>query len=126
MRSILRFAIVFALTTTSATAVVVRSDRAQQELSLNPRGVVVIENIQGYIEVVGGDGANVVVTADRTIHAADANALSEAQRVVHRVLEGNDKLRIIRTVAPAGPSPRWNAQVNYTISVPRTASVKIN
>ncbi|HUP48495.1 MAG TPA: hypothetical protein VNA04_06875 [Thermoanaerobaculia bacterium] len=107
-----------------AGAGVVVSDRLQHEVSLNPSGLVVIDNTAGNIEVTGGSDAKVVIRADRVIRADDGAALAEARQHVNRVVEGNDKTRVIRTLGPA-VTPRWNAQVHYTVVVPRAANLKI-
>lgn len=125
-KSVVRLAVLILLTASSALASVKKTDRAQQQLAIAPGGVLIIDNVQGNIDVVGGDTTTVMVTADRTIKAQDANALAEAQKVVHRTLGGNEMNRFIRTIAPVAPNSRWTAQVDYRVSVPRTVAVKIS
>jgi DUF4097 and DUF4098 domain-containing protein YvlB len=108
-----------------ASAVVV-NDRAQHEVSLAPNGVLVIENPHGNIDITGGDEAKLVMVSDRTIRAVNDAAVGEARQAVQRVLEGNEQTRVIRTVMPQGSNSRWSAQVHYTVTVPRMATVKIS
>lgn len=110
----------------SASADILATDRANQELTIRPNGVLVIDNVQGTIDVIAGDEPKLQIIADRVIRAADASIVAEARQVVHRVLEGTENTRIIRTVMPSAPNPRWSAQVNYKITIPRTANLKIN
>ena len=120
--------VIVASASASLAAEVRVADRATQDVSLATGGVVVIENTlaAGNIEVIGADVAKISITADRLIRGVDAAAVNEARQVVHRVIEGTERARIIRTAAPGGTNPRWAVQVNYSVIVPRTASVKIN
>ena len=112
----------------SAAAAVTATDRAHNEFSMSPTGVLVIENNFGNVHISGSDDAKVSITADRVIRAQDGSVLAEARQAVQRIIEGNDRIRYIRTVQPLRSlalNPRWRAQVNYIVAVPRTAHIKI-
>jgi DUF4097 and DUF4098 domain-containing protein YvlB len=114
----------FAAASAAAAGVIV-TDRQSYEVALNPSGLIVIDNPYGNIQVTVSDQATVAVTADRVIRAADDAALAEARRIVQRTTEGNEKTRVIRSIQPAAFPSRWNAQVHYSIRMPRTANLKI-
>ncbi|HEU4521418.1 MAG TPA: hypothetical protein VFT12_05400 [Thermoanaerobaculia bacterium] len=120
----LTLGIAFAAAAT-ATAGVMVTDRQSFELPMNPSGVVVVENTYGNVQVSVSGEAKLSVTADRVIRAVDGAALAEARQAVQRVAEGTEKTRVLRTLHSGAASPRWSAQVNYTIVVPRNAHVKV-
>ena len=109
----------------SAVAQVIVTDPLEHEFAIVAGGLVVIDNAFGNIHVSTHNAAKAVVSADRVIHAVDGNAVAEARNAVQRVVEGNDKLKILRTVQPPGMNARWSAQVNYRIMLPRNVNLKI-
>jgi len=109
----------------AAVGQVIVTDPLEHEFAIAPGGLVVIDNAFGNIHVSTHNAAKAVVSADRVIRAVDGNAVSEARQVVQRVVEGNDKLKILRTVQPPGSNARWTAQVNYRVMLPRNVNLKI-
>lgn len=108
----------------TAAADLIVTDPLAHEFAIAPGGLVVIDNLVGNIHVSSHDSAKALVNADRVIRAVDASAVNEARQAVQRVAEGNDRMKILRTIHP-GASPRWQAQVNYTVVLPRNVSLKI-
>ncbi|MEA2337644.1 MAG: hypothetical protein QOE82_1651, partial [Thermoanaerobaculia bacterium] len=101
------------------------SSRVVREFPVDPAGSVWIDNPFGSIDVIGGDGNVISVTADRIINAPDAAMMKEASESVAMSFEGDTKVRLIRTLLPPGRNARWNAVVNYVVRVPRSLNVKI-
>ena len=120
---------IFALALLSATQLFgtsfATSNRVVREFPIDLAGSVWIDNPFGSIDVIGGDGNVVSVTADRVITAPDASSLKEAADNVAMSFEGDTKVRLIRTLLPPGRNVRWNAAVNYVIRLPRSVNVKI-
>jgi DUF4097 and DUF4098 domain-containing protein YvlB len=99
------------------------TNRVMRQLTIEPGGSVWIDNPFGSIDVIGGDGTLITVTADRSIVASDAVALKEAADAVVIAFEGDSKVRLIRTVMPALRNA--HATIDYTIRVPKNVAVKI-
>ncbi|HEX3068784.1 MAG TPA: hypothetical protein VHX14_09410 [Thermoanaerobaculia bacterium] len=98
-------------------------NRIVREFAIDPAGSVWIDNPFGSIDVIGGEGTVISVTAERSIVATDSTALKEAADAVVISFQGDSKVRLIRTVMPALRNA--HATVNYTIRVPKTVAVKI-
>lgn len=98
-------------------------NRIVREFAIDPAGSVWIDNPFGSIDVIGGEGTMISVTAERSIVATDSTALKEAADAVVISFQGDSKVRLIRTVMPALRNA--HATVNYTIRVPKTIAVKI-
>jgi DUF4097 and DUF4098 domain-containing protein YvlB len=101
------------------------SNRVVREFPIDPAGSVWIDNPFGSIDVIGGDGNVISVTADRVISAPDAAMMTEAANAVAMSFEGDGKVRLIRTLLPPGRNARWSAVVNYVVRIPRGLNVKI-
>lgn len=126
MRRLQIFAVILALSVTGpAAARVIKGDPLEHEFALAPGGVIVIDNAFGNIQVSTHDAARVIVSADRVISAVDPAAYNEARQAVQRVIEGNERMKFIRTVHSIGQNPRWTAQVHYKVVVPRNTNIKI-
>jgi DUF4097 and DUF4098 domain-containing protein YvlB len=97
--------------------------RIVREFAIEPTGSVWIDNPFGSVEVIGGDGTVVSITAERTIVATDQLAAREAAESVAVAFEGDTKVRLIRTVMPALRNA--HATVDYIIHVPRSVAIKI-
>jgi DUF4097 and DUF4098 domain-containing protein YvlB len=107
---------------------VTASDRRIKELPVELIGSLWIDNPFGSIDITGADSGNIIVTATRTVVAADKEALKEGQEQTEIKFEGDAKVRLVRTILPpqqVGVPPRWRSSVSYSIRVPRTVSVKI-
>jgi len=101
------------------------SSRVVREFPVDPAGSVWIDNPFGSIDVIGGDGTVISVTADRTLTAPDTMTLKEASDAVALSFEGDTKVRLIRTLLPPMRNVRWAVAVNYVVRVPRGVNVKI-
>ncbi len=99
------------------------SNRIVRQLTIDPAGSVWIDNPFGSIDVIGGEGTLITVTAQRSIVASDATALKEAADAVAINFEGDSKVRLIRTVMPALRNA--HATIDYTIRVPKSVALKI-
>jgi DUF4097 and DUF4098 domain-containing protein YvlB len=101
------------------------SSRVVREFPIDASGSVWIDNPFGSIDVIGGDGNVVSVTAERLLTATDPAALKEAADGVAISFEGDSKVRLVRTLMPPAHNARWNVTVNYVINIPRGLNVKI-
>ncbi|MBV8544358.1 MAG: hypothetical protein JO088_06390, partial [Acidobacteria bacterium] len=101
------------------------SSRVTREFQIDPAGSVWIDNPFGSIDVVGGEGNVVTVTAERTLTAPDQMSLKDASDNVALSFEGDTKVRLIRTLLPPMRNVRWTVMVNYIVHVPRGVNVKI-
>src|ERR1700745_2313870 len=100
------------------------SNRIAREFAVDPSGSVWIDNRFGNIDVMGGEGNLVSVTAERAITAPDAASLKDAADSVAISLGGDAKARLVQTIFPTTPRPvRWNVAVNYVIRLPRSVKV---
>jgi DUF4097 and DUF4098 domain-containing protein YvlB len=103
----------------------VASNRIVREFPIDLAGSVWIDNPFGNIDVIGGDGNLVSVTAERVITAPDAASMKEAADNVAMSFEGDTKVRLMRTLLPPMRNARWNTAVNYVVHLPRSVNVKI-
>ena len=101
------------------------SSRVVREFPVDPAGSVWIDNPFGSIDVIGGDGNGISVTAERMLTAPDPVTLHEAADAVAMSFEGDTKVRLIRTLLPPMRNVRWSVAVNYVVRVPRGVNVKI-
>jgi DUF4097 and DUF4098 domain-containing protein YvlB len=99
------------------------ANRIVREFPIEPTGSVWIDNPFGSIDIIGGEGSLVSITAERSITASDPTALREAAEAVVISFEGDSRVRLIRTVMPALRNA--HAIVNFTIRVPKSVAVKI-
>jgi DUF4097 and DUF4098 domain-containing protein YvlB len=99
------------------------SKRVVREFAIEPTGSVWIDNPFGSIDVIGGEGNSISVTAERAIVATDAAAAREAADAVMVSFEGDNKVRLIRTVMPALRNA--HATIDFTIRIPKGIAVKI-
>src|ERR1700710_612177 len=73
------------------------SSHVVREFAIDPAGSVWIDNPFGSIDVVGGEGSVISVSAERTLTAPDQMTLKEATDNVAMSFEGDTKVRLIRT-----------------------------
>lgn len=128
MRSVLPIAcasIALTLAAQTAAADLVQTRKLVQDVPLVIAGSLWVDNPIGSIDIVGTDRPNANVTVYKTVRAADRGALDEGfdQTVVS--LEGDQNVRLIRTLLPPVHSTRWTSSVAYTIRVPRTVHVRV-
>ncbi|MBV9497364.1 MAG: hypothetical protein JOZ54_24215 [Acidobacteria bacterium] len=96
-----------------------------KEVTLASDGVVWISNPTGNIDVLGVDGNTVTILAERLTSGADNAAVEEAKEQTAIYVAGDERNQTIRTIVPIVHSARWVTNVNYTVRVPRTATVRI-
>ncbi|HSY48166.1 MAG TPA: DUF4097 family beta strand repeat-containing protein [Thermoanaerobaculia bacterium] len=101
-------------------------NRIVREFPIDPAGSIWIENPFGTVEVIGGEGKLVSVTADRVITAPDAASMKDAADSVGIDFKGDTKALLMWTVFPPAHNARWNVAVNYVVRVPRGVSVKVD
>ncbi len=101
------------------------TDRLTKELPLEIAGSFWIDNPVGSIEIVGADGPGLTVTLVKTITAVDRQALKEGREQTGVSFEGDQNVRLIRTILPPMRGDRWNCTVSYSVRVPRTVHVKV-
>jgi DUF4097 and DUF4098 domain-containing protein YvlB len=101
------------------------SSRVMREFPVDPTGSVWIDNPFGSIDVIGGEGNVISVTAERMLTAPDPISLREAADSVAMSFEGDTKVRLIRTLLPPMRNVRWSVAVNYVVRVPRSLNVKV-
>ncbi len=101
-------------------------DKSTQNFPVDALGSLWIDNPIGSIDVIGTDQSSLVSTVvQRTITGVDQAALREGREAVAISYEGDNNVRLIRTVLPQMRSNRWNASVAYTIRVPHSLHIKI-
>ncbi len=124
MKSTLLFLIAaFSCVALAAQAGVKTSERVIHEMSIAPLGSFWIDNPLGAIDVTGSDIERVSVTAVRTVYAADRSALDDARENCVISWEGDDKVRLVRTLVR--PVLNGRCTVEYTVQLPRSSDVKI-
>jgi DUF4097 and DUF4098 domain-containing protein YvlB len=94
------------------------------EYPIAPNGTVVIENAFGSVNVIGTDHAKIYITGEKVVKGVDDAAIADGKRLTQTQVVGTDRVRVIRTLFPK-PDPRWTSAMNYTVRIPRTASVKV-
>lgn len=127
MKIRLRLALLVLLATIPAFAGnVTVVDRSTKDFPVDALGSLWIDNPFGSIDVVGTDQSSVITTVvQRTITGVDQDALREGRASVAIAYEGDNNVRLIRTVIPQIRSSRWAASIAYTIKVPHSLHIKI-
>ena len=108
----------------SAHGGVTVSEPIRQEMSIAPLGSFWITNPIGAIEINGSDVERIVVTGTKRIFAADRDALEDARDSCVPSFEGDDKVRLVRTIIR--PVPNARCIIDYTVQLPRSSDVKIH
>ena len=117
------FAVAIACAAVSASAATfTKSDKKSWDIPLAAFGSFWIDNALGGIQVTGGDGDRIAITAVRTAYAADAGLLDEGLDLCQINWEGSEKVRVVRTQAR---SVRARCSVQFTVQLPRSADLKI-
>jgi hypothetical protein len=111
--------------TTASGRQFVQRQPISSEQTLNANGAVVIENPFGSIHVIGTDGGNVSVSGEKVVKGVEDAMIAEGMRLTQLEFVGSNNVRVIRTRLPRPRDPRWSSVVNYTVRMPRTASLKI-
>ncbi|HVR41295.1 MAG TPA: hypothetical protein VMU84_19530 [Thermoanaerobaculia bacterium] len=105
---------------------VTKSERFVQDLNLLTGGSLVVENPFGDILIVGADKPGMHAVVTKTMIGVDDDAIGEAREGTELRAAGNEKTRVLRTIAPLIRSPRWSAKVSYQIQVPRTTNIRVS
>lgn len=113
------------IATAGAAANVSSTDTITRTMPLEIAGSFWIDNPIGDIEIVGTERSGLSVTATRTIIAADRDALREGQEQTLVSYEGDQNVRLVRTLVPSVRTSEWDSRVSYVISVPRTVHVRV-
>src|SRR5438552_14356628 len=77
------------------------TENIKQEMSIAPLGSFWIDNPLGTIEITGGDLERISVSAIKTVYAPDRTLLDDARSNCVLSFEGDDKVRLVRTIARA-------------------------
>src|SRR5258708_17087723 len=101
------------------------TERFVKEVTLDIGAEFWVDNPIGNIEIVGVDAPGLVVTAVNTIVGIDQAALQDAREQTQLVIAGDQRVRLIRTVLPAAPTPPWRSTVSYTPCVPPTPHTQL-
>lgn len=98
--------------------------RFTKEYTLDIGGEFWVDNPIGDIEIIGIDEPGLKITAVKNMIGADAAALKEASEETQLTIDGDQRVRVIRTVLPAVRN-RWSSSVMYSVRIPRTVNVKV-
>lgn len=101
------------------------TDRFSRDFALSLGGSIVIENPYGSVDVVGGDGPGLSVSYQKITRAADKALAAEGREQVKVLIDGDERVRFIRTLFPPNRQNRWVSTVNMTVRVPKSVHVKI-
>jgi hypothetical protein len=89
-----------------------------------PDGRLELLNVNGRIEVTGGDGPTVEISAERTVKAGS----DEAAKAIL------DRIQMAETASPTGvrleakappQEPGWTHEIRYSVKVPRALGVEV-
>jgi hypothetical protein len=93
---------------------------------LDIAGTFWIDNPEGSIEIVGGEGTSATIVAVRTTIAIDRDAMAEARDNTKLDYECNTpQMCFVRALLPPLHSRRWSSSVKWTVTVPRTVHVRV-
>ena len=116
--------VVFAVSGLAHAQTLSKTYRAEQNFAIAPGGTLVVENLTGNIEIVGGDGSEIEATTVTTIRAANAAALEEGHRRTVTIVGGDAKTRIFRTNVVPNQTD-WGVTVDWSLKVPRLTHVNV-
>lgn len=111
---------------TAAGANLTSSEKIVKEIPLDLGGSFWITAAAGNIEVVGAEVPNVQMTAVKNLIADSPAALEDAREQTQISIEGDQAVRLVRTIVPGTRSPHWSSSITYTLRVPRYCHVKIS
>jgi DUF4097 and DUF4098 domain-containing protein YvlB len=123
--------VAFALSLLSALPVLAQGrpyvDKVVQSFPLDANGLVLVENANGTITVVGTDRNEVRMEASIEIRGVDDAAVLEGRQHTKIGLGGDGTRRVIRThtIYPV-PGNRWVTRIAYRIEVPRQSRLTVN
>ncbi len=96
------------------------------KLPVLPNGTLVIQNAYGNIDVVGTDGTDIVITGEKIIRGSDDTARDEGKRLTKVDVQGNERVRVIRTLFNIVREHQWSSEINYVVRMPSTVALKID
>jgi hypothetical protein len=99
-------------------------DQWTRTYPLAPAGTVVILNSNGRIDVTGGEGDSVTITAERIVKAGTEEAAKE-QLALLEIQETATPERIEIDSRSKGLTINIQRRVNYTVTMPRNAALTI-
>jgi DUF4097 and DUF4098 domain-containing protein YvlB len=103
---------------------VTKSFRSEQKFSLVAGGSLVLENPAGDIDIVGTSSQDVQAVIITKIVGTSQAAIEEGRRLTSVIVGGDARARVLRSSVPPGERG-WTAEVNWQVSVPRSAHVKV-
>lgn len=106
-----------------ADAGVMIKEPQSHELPISVSGSFWIDNPVGSIEISGRDGERALVTATKTVYAADRSTLDDAREQCTVSLEGDEKVRLVRTLVTQIPNA--HCSITYAVQLPRSVDLKI-
>ena len=98
------------------------SDTWTRSYPLNAGGDVVVENVDGPIDVQGTDGDKVEVTADRTVRASTAD---EARTALKSLVIREDVTADRVSLGEDNPPGDVRVAIAFHVKVPKTAGVRL-
>lgn len=118
-------AVAFLITSPLFAVNVMSKRQFNQQWALAPGGAIEVNNAFGNIEIVGSDQPDVLAVVTKTIIGVDEKALEEGSDQTELRVGGDDRIRIVNTINPAGRNPRWSSTVDYVLRVPRAVHVRV-
>jgi DUF4097 and DUF4098 domain-containing protein YvlB len=118
-------AIALLATTTAFAGNIVLTERLVREFPLDLAGSFWIDNPTGSIEIIGVEGSNVTVTATKVTTAVDKSALKEGRDQTEVSFEGDEHVRLVRTILSPARNGSWSSSISYSVRVPRSVHVKV-
>ncbi len=109
----------------AASGAVTKTFRVEDRFPLVEDGTLLLENVDGNIEIVGADEDGVGVDVYKIVIGADAEAIEEGRQLTALTVSGDERNRILRTVVSPARTKQWSSTVYWRLRVPRTASVRV-
>jgi DUF4097 and DUF4098 domain-containing protein YvlB len=117
-------AVALSLWSGAAFADVTATWQNRKEMALHLGGAFELENGAGNVEIIGTDEPKFTLLATYIVKAENAAALEEGKRMLNVHIIGTNRAISARTVGAVRNSA-WSSTVHYSISLPRTAHVKV-
>lgn len=96
-------------------------------LTIDPRGALIVENVNGSVVVTGQARNNVLLEVTNHVSAVDRTAAAEAGQAAQIAFGGSEMKRAIRTVMTKPPrTAKWSVTVTYVIRVPSSIDVTVS
>src|SRR5438045_5703767 len=121
----LYLAVFFAASLSALGGNLTSSEKIVKDIPLDLGGSFWITAANGNIEIIGAEVPNVQMTAIKNVVAVDRAALDEGREQTQISIEGDQAVRLIRTIVPGVRNPRWSSTIAYTLRVPRYCHIKV-